>query len=93
MLADAPATAALGSAITVSTSGSTPSFALVRMGAVTHSVNGDQRRIPLVPSTVDGVSYTLDIPADAGVVLPGSYLLFALDAQGTPSIARTIRIS
>ena len=34
----------------------------------------------------------MQIPADRGVVLPGYYLLFAMTADGTPSIARFIRI-
>ena len=63
------------------------------MTAVTHTVNNDQRRIPLTPAATNGTSYTLSIPADAGVALPGNYLLFALDAQGTPSIAKIIKIT
>jgi len=89
----APATAALGSTITVTTSAATPKFALVRTTAVTHAVNNDQRRIPLVPATANETTYTLNVPADAGVALPGNYLLFALDAQGTPSIAEVIKIN
>ncbi len=92
-IVSAPATAALGSTITVTTSAATPKFALVRTTAVTHAVNNDQRRIPLVPATANETTYTLNVPADAGVALPGNYLLFALDAQGTPSIAEVIKIN
>ncbi|HUS26361.1 MAG TPA: discoidin domain-containing protein [Nevskiaceae bacterium] len=92
-ITSAPATAALGAAITVTTSAPTPKFALVRTTAVTHSVNNDQRRIPLTPTATNGTAYTLGIPADSGVVLPGNYLLFALDAQGTPSVAKFIKIN
>jgi galactose oxidase len=91
-IVSAPATAALGSAITVTTNATTPIFALVRTTAVTHTVNNDQRRIPLTPATTNGTSYTLNIPADAGAALPGYYLLYALDAQGTPSAAKIIKI-
>jgi galactose oxidase len=92
-IASAPATAGPGSTITVRTSGSTPNFALVRTSAVTHSVNNDQRRIPLTATTADGVTYTMTIPAERGVVLPGYYLLFAMSAEGTPSIATFIHIA
>ena len=34
----------------------------------------------------------LKIPDDRGVVLPGTYYLFALDNRGTPSIASMINI-
>ena len=88
----APTTAALGSSISVTTSGPAPKFSLVRMSTVTHTVNTDQRRIPLTPTSVSGNTATLAIPSDPGVVVPGPYLLFALDANGVPSVAKTIRI-
>jgi len=62
------------------------------MGAVTHSVDTDQRRIPLTPTTVNGTAYSLPIPSDKGTVLPGNYMLFALDANGTPSVSKIINI-
>lgn len=88
----APATSTSGSTITVSAGSTGLTFALVRTSAVTHSVNNDQRRIPLTPSLINGTTYTLPIPTDAGTVLPGDYMLFALDAHGTPSIAKIINI-
>jgi galactose oxidase len=88
----APATSTTGSTITVTTDSAALRFALVRMTAVTHGVNNDQRRIPLTPATVNGTTYTLQLPSDKGVVLPGNYMLFALDANGTPSVAKIINI-
>jgi galactose oxidase len=75
----------------VGTDRAVASFALVRMASATHSVNTDQRRIPLSFTGTTG-NYQLGIPADQGVVLPGNYMLFALDASGVPSVARTINI-
>ena len=89
----APAAAARGSTITVTTGTPVSRFALVRTTAVTHTVNNDQRRIPLTPTTTDGTTHTLTIPADGGVALPGTYLLFALDAQGTPSVGRFVKVT
>ncbi|HYI32075.1 MAG TPA: galactose oxidase-like domain-containing protein, partial [Glaciibacter sp.] len=88
----APTTATLGSTIQVTTSGPTPRFSLVRTSTVTHSVNTDQRRIPLTPTAVSGNTASLAIPSDPGVVVPGQYLLFASDANGVPSVAKSIRI-
>jgi galactose oxidase len=90
---DAPSAAAAGSTVTVRTDTPTPTFALVRTSAVTHSVNNNQRRIPLVPMSTSGTTYTLRVPADRGVALPGTYLLFALGVDGTPSIARFVAIN
>jgi len=92
VITTAPASAAIGSAITATTNSATPTFALVRMSAVTHSVNNDQRRIPLTPTAVNGTTYTLQLPGDPGIVLPGNYMLFALDANGTPSVAAIMNI-
>ena len=89
----APPAASWGDPVTIETDAAVAGFALVRMSAATHSVNNDQRRIPL---RIDGGTptpgYVLKIPADRGAVLPGNYMLFALDANGTPSIAKVVAI-
>ncbi len=91
--AGVPPRAAPGTSLTVSTDSPVASFVLMRAAAATHSTDNDQRRVPLV-STAAGVgSYTVSIPADTGVVLPGTYMLFALDAQGVPSTGRFVTIS
>jgi galactose oxidase len=90
----APATAPAGSTFSVTTDRATTAFSLVRLGAVTHTVNNDQRRIALTPTSTDGgLTSRLTVPADRGIALPGNYMLFALDASGVPSIAEIIRIS
>jgi galactose oxidase len=88
----APVSTTTGSTITVTTNSATPTFALIRMSAVTHTVNNDQRRIPLTPATVNGTTYSLQLPSDKGILLPGNYMLFALAADGTPSVARIMNI-
>jgi galactose oxidase len=87
----APANATWGSQIAVATDRAAARFALVRMASATHSVNTDQRRIPLSFTGTAG-NYQLGIPTDPGTVLPGNYMLFALDSSGVPSVARTINI-
>ena len=89
---DAPAAAAPGSTLAVRTDVRLSRFALVRASAVTHSLNNNQRRIPLAPQTIDGTAHTLRLPADRGIALPGPYLLFALDDAGTPSVARSLLV-
>ena len=100
VIASAPSTATAGQYITVLSSGAT-SFTLIRASADTHSLNNDQRRIPL---TLDGSSatkvsmtkgndaVTLKIPDERGIVLPGTYYLFALDERGTPSMGWMMNI-
>ena len=36
--------------------------------------------------------YLLKLPADPGIVLPGLWMLFVIDAAGVPSVSRDIRI-
>jgi galactose oxidase len=93
-ITSAPATASLGGTLAVNTAAPVMSFALVRSSSVTHTVNNDQRRVPLAIQATSGpAAYTLSIPSDPGVVLPGYYMLFALDARGVPSVSATVRIN
>ncbi|GAA2136730.1 hypothetical protein GCM10009825_22230 [Arthrobacter humicola] len=89
----APTTAAAGSTIAVTTGAPTTKFSLMRMSTVTHTVNTDQRRIPMTATAVSGNTASLTLPADRGVLVPGTYMLFAMDSYGVPSVAATIRIS
>lgn len=66
--------------------------ALVRLGAVTHSVNMDQRYVPLA-FTAGATSLTATAPASAGVAPPGVYMLFLVDADGVPSVARMVTLA
>lgn len=77
----------------MSTQGPVASFVLMRAAAATHSTDNDQRRVPVVSTAAGGGTYNVSVPADTGVVLPGTYMLFALDAQGVPSIGRFVTIS
>ena len=106
-LLSAPDRARPGDAILVTAAGAA-SFALVRLASSTHTVNTDQRRIPLAATPggggdddADGRSappagprgYSLKVPADTGVAIAGDYYLFALGPTGTPSMARVIRVA
>ncbi|MFE9561341.1 discoidin domain-containing protein [Streptomyces sp. NPDC006487] len=82
-----------GTSLTLTTSTPAASFVLMRAAAATHSTDNDQRRVPLASTATGTGGYTVSIPADPGVVLPGTYMLFALDAQGVPSTARFLTVS
>lgn len=74
-------------------SNSRVSFSIVRYGSVTHSVDTDQRRIPLQFLRTDTGVNTVTFPTDAGVAIPGYWMLFAIDALGVPSVASTVKIT
>ncbi|CAN9386741.1 unnamed protein product [Alternaria alternata] len=67
-------------------------FSLIRLGSATHSVNTDQRRIP-VSGTKNGNSWSIMLPSDSGVMIPGSWHIFALNGNGVPSWAKTVKIT
>ncbi|KAI4190030.1 MAG: hypothetical protein L6R41_001049 [Letrouitia leprolyta] len=81
-----------GATITVTTNTAVTGFSLVRYGSGTHSVNTDQRRVPLTPTATSGTTYTLKLPSDSGILLPGAWMVFVLNSQGTPSVAKTITV-
>lgn len=84
----------VGSSITVTMSSTATgvTFSLVRMGSATHSINSDQRRVPLRSLTQSGSRFAIQLPADSGVLLPGYYYLFAMNRAGVPSLARVMQV-
>lgn len=67
-------------------------FAIVRLGSATHTVNSDQRRIPLTQTSVSNGVFTFHLPTDPGVVMPGYWWLFAME-NGVPSVATELLIT
>ncbi|KAH9222324.1 hypothetical protein DL95DRAFT_286561 [Leptodontidium sp. 2 PMI_412] len=68
-------------------------FSFVRVGTNTHSVNTDQRRVPLEDVRKVGNMYTLALPDDTGILIPGDWYMFAISAEGgTPSVSRTVNV-
>jgi hypothetical protein len=65
---------------------------LVRLSSVTHGFNQNQRFKRLTfTSAPGGLNATL--PANANLLPPGHYMLFIINGDGVPSIARIIRIN
>lgn len=87
-----PGEVSAGATLTVTTDAPVASFALVRVGTSTHSINSDQRRVALESVPAGDNAYKVAIPADRGTTVPGPWLLFALDQHGTPSVGRWVRI-
>ncbi|HMN97894.1 MAG TPA: DUF1929 domain-containing protein [Miltoncostaeaceae bacterium] len=62
---------------------------LIKVGAVTHAFDNDQRAISL-RRTATGSNLVVDSPTSASVAPPGYYMLFLVNAQGVPSAARIV---
>ena len=89
----APATATYGGTITVQTpdAGRIATVSLLRLGAVTHGFNTDQRFLQLSFAAGNG-ALTVQEPANANLAPPGYYMLFILDTNGVPSVAATLQL-
>jgi hypothetical protein len=90
----APGTVSEGSQFTVSTpdAASITKVALVKLGAVTHSNNMDQRYVPLSFTAGNG-SLTVTAPANINIAPPGYYMLFIVNSAGVPSVAPIVNVS
>lgn len=86
-------TVRVGGTFTVTTNGGVASFSIIRLSSTTHTVNTDQRRIPLTPSATNGNTYTLNIVNDPGIALPGYWFVFAINGAGVPSVSKTLKIT
>jgi hypothetical protein len=68
------------------------SVVLVRPGAPTHAFDMDQRLVGLSYSIGGGV-LNVTAPPNGNIAPPGYYMLFVLNAQGTPSVASFVQLS
>ncbi|MBI2731902.1 MAG: DUF1929 domain-containing protein [Aquabacterium sp.] len=89
----APDKVGYGGTANVETDSVITGFAMVRLGAVTHAVNNGQRRVSLSFTQTDATHYVLNIPSNPGILVPGQWMLFAMNANGTPSLARFVTVS
>lgn len=76
----------------VDVAGEIAEVALVRNGSVTHGFNNAQTFEELEFARTAEGTLTVQAPADGTYAPPGSYMLFVLDADGTPSIAAMLEI-
>ena len=68
------------------------SVVLVRPGSPTHTFDMEQRMVGLSFS-VNGTTLTVSGPPDARIAPPGYYMLFILNRQGVPSVAKFLQVS
>jgi hypothetical protein len=93
VISSAPSTLQYATNFTVTTpdAGQITSAALVRLGAVTHAFDQNQRYVPLTFQQATG-GLTVQSPSSANLAPPGYYMLFIVNANGVPSVASMIQI-
>ena len=92
VILSSPVTATWGSTFPVGTSDDVARAVLIRPGAVTHTVNMDQRHVELAFTVTLGGILAAAPPSPA-VAPPGHYMLFLLNPEGVPSVANWIRLT
>ncbi len=63
----------------------------IRLSSVTHAFNMEQR-INRLPFSIVAGGLNVLAPANANLAPPGFYMLFVLNGNGVPSVARIVRI-
>ena len=88
----APGEVRYGSEFAVTASDQVTKFNLIRNSSVTHSTNLDQRFVRLEFRRDAAGQFTLKTPANANLAPPGYYMLFGLNANNVPSVAKILRV-
>jgi hypothetical protein len=97
-IVSAPSQLSYRQAVTVTTSGAAPVEAvLMSLGSMTHEFDTSQRSIQLQLSAVSPgasgtYSMTITPPASAQIAPPGYYMLFVLDGNRVPSVAKIVQL-
>jgi hypothetical protein len=66
--------------------------AMVRAGSATHAFNSDQRYVGLTFTRASATTLAVHAPPSEGVAPPGYYMVFVIDANGTPSVGVFTRV-
>jgi len=93
-ISSAPSSVAYGSQFRVLTpqAGAITRVSLIRLGAATHAFDENQR-FQRLTFTADATGLTVTTPESRNRTPPGHYMLFILNGNDVPSVARIIRIS
>ncbi|MBM2619307.1 DUF1929 domain-containing protein [Actinoplanes sp. LDG1-06] len=94
VIADAPGEVTRGGAFTVATpqADRIRSARLLRPSSVTHGTDTDQRSVALGLKRSAGGRLELRVPREAGIASSGWHMLFLVDDQGRPSVARWLKV-
>lgn len=84
--------ATYGGALSVTTDSAISAFVLMRLSSVTHSLNNDQRRVPVQFTAGANNTFSVRLPTSRGIAPPGYYMLFAFNSAGVPSVSSTVQI-
>ena len=79
--------------ISTPTAASISSVMLIRLGAVTHSLDMGQRAVYLAMTGRSAGQLTLAAPPNGAIAPPGYYMAFLVNGNRVPSLAKWVRLS
>jgi hypothetical protein len=79
-------------ALSYSSPRSITSAVLMRPAAVTHSSDPNQREVNLPITSDQGGQLSVGLPPNPNLTPPGYYMVFLVDSQGVPSIAKWVHV-
>ena len=97
-ISSAPSSVGFRGAFNVTVTGPRPAeIVIMALGSMTHSIDMDQRSVQLAATigTTDAngtTPVTVTGPLSSQVAPPGDYMMFVLDANRVPSVAKIIRL-
>jgi hypothetical protein len=92
-IAGAPGSISHGTSFQITTpnAASIQKVGLIRLGSQTHSVEMEQRYLPL-SFTAGAGTLSASVPPNMHTAVPGPYMLFIVDSNGVPSVARMVQV-
>ena len=92
-ITDAPTSVVSGGTFDVQTpdAADIEKVSLIRLGAVTHSFDMNQRYITLPFAVLPG-RLQLTVPSNPNICPPGHYMLFLVNRSGVPSVAKIVQV-
>jgi len=90
----APNLVQYGEQFTVTTAGASgiTSVVFMRPGSSTHSLNMEQRYVPLNFSASSATTLSVVSPDEPNIAPPGYYMMFILNGSGVPSVAQWVKL-
>ena len=95
VIGSAPGSVSYGEAFTVGTANTEniEKITWIRLSTVTHSTNMNQRLNYLTFTRPNASTLSVTAPTDRNLAPPGHYMLFLVDQNGVPSVARIVLLN
>ncbi len=93
VISAAPDVVTFGRTVAVQATAGVQKFSLIKLSALTHVLNSDLRYLSVPFSETSAGRYQLTLHSNKNVLTPGYWMLFAVNSQGTPSIAKVLKVS